>query len=291
MKDLPKDNPVEKLRNNEINVKKLRGKIKYLLSQEKTLLNPPNTKNLFTDHIYIHPNQFSKKSKDRSIYIKGKKYHPIIAKICNMTNAGISPQIYITGNQRLGKSKTAHYIAEILHNEINLLQGTYNPHDQLLYNNLEYLLATATFKRKVMLMDEAENYLNTQDRWDDFVKNASGLIRSQSIRQNPQFIITPTYKHIAPQIRKHVDILINMVGKRKATVKVIEARHDKIDSKGYDFKFNYYPKWIIPKLPKQKIKEYNKIENKYKGRYSLELLIQGIDTTITEKGSKEISTL
>lgn len=283
------EKPIKKLRKGKLNIKKLRGKIKKILNQKKSRLKKPKTKNLYTDKIYIPPEKEEKK--DQSIYIKGEKYHPIIGKICNMVNSGISPQIYIVGQQRYGKSKTAHYIAKALHNEINLLRDEYDPENQLIYNNIEYLLGTAKFKRKAMICDEAENYLNTKDRWTDFVQNVGGLIRSQSIRGNPQIIVTPTFKYIAPQIRKHVDIIINMKGKMKATVKAIQSRHDKVNSRGYDYLFTTYPYWYIPKLPKKEVKRYDKLENKYKGEYSLKMLIEGIDKQLNDKEDKEIASL
>lgn len=282
------DKPVKKIRNEDLNIGKLRGKIKYVLNQDKTQLTKPSREGLFTDHIFVNPNN---KDKDKSIFIKGNKYHPIIGKICNLVNAGISPQIYIVGQQRLGKTKLGHYILSVLHDEINLLRGSYDPENQLIYNNIEYLTATAQFKRIGMVCDEAENYLNTQDRWSDFVKNVSGLIRSQSIRENPQLIITPTFKHIAPQIRKHADIIIHLIDKRVATVKTIQARHDKIDSKGYDYKFKKYPTWLIPKLPSKKVKEFDKIENQYKGKYAYQLLLDGINKELENKKEDNISTL
>lgn len=294
MTDILPDKPVKKYREGDINPKKLRGKINQALKKYEYPDVEPSTEGLFTDDVYIPQEEYKKKGDKgylQNIHIKGKEYHPIIGRICNMVNSNITPIIFIVGQQQYGKSKTAHYLGHVLHNEINLLRGEYDPKDQLIYNELEYLLASAQFTRKFKLNDEAEEYLNTQNRWDSFVKMVAGDIRTQSKRQNVSTIVTPTFKHIAPQIRKHVNIMINMVGKRKATVQAIEVKHNKIGNRGYDQKFINYPKWLIPKVPKKKIKEWERIEDRFKGSYSIQNLKDGLDKLIEEKEKEDIATL
>jgi len=294
MTELLPENPVKKYRNGELDPKKLRGKIQRALKKYKYPNVEPDTEDLFTDDVYIDREELEKKKEKgqpMNVYIKGKAYHPIIGRICNMVNSNITPTIFIVGQQQYGKSKTAHYIAHVLHNEINLLRGKYDPEDQLIYNEVEYLLASAGFTRKAKVNDEAEEYLNTRNRWDEFVKRVAGDIRTQSKRQNLNEIITPTFKHIAPQIRKHVNIMINMVGRRKATVQAIEVKHNKIGSRGYDQRFINYPTWRIPKVPKKLIREWERIEDQFKGTYSIENLRDGLDNLIKEKEKEDVATL
>jgi len=294
MTDILPDKPVKKFREGELDLKKLRGKINRALKKYKYPDVEPDTEGLFTDDVYIDKQELRKKKEKgqpMNITIKGRQYHPIIGRICNMVNSNITPVIFIVGQQQFGKSKTAHYIADILHNEIKLFRGSYEPKNQLIYNDLEYLLASAEFTRMAKVIDEAEEHLNTQQRWEEFVKMVAGDIRTQSKRQNLNEIITPTFKHIAPQVRKHVNIMINMTGRRMASVQAIEVKHNKIGSRGYDQKFINYPTWRIPKVSKKKIKKWERIEDQFKGTYSLQNLRDGLDELIEEKEKEDISTL
>lgn len=290
---LPND-IVERFRDNEINVKKLKSQIKKALENQEYENVNPEKDGLFTENVFVPEKEFKKRKKKNqplNIEVNGSWVHPIFGRISNMVNNNITPVIFVVGQQQYGKSKTAHYIAHTLHDKINLLRGSYNPKNQLIYNELEYLMASASFTRMAKINDEAEEYLNTKDRWDDFVKMVAGDIRTQSKRENVSLIVTPTYKNVAPQIRKHVNIMINMVGKRTAQVQVIEMKHNKIGSRGMDQKFIQYPYWKIPKIPKDLIKEWESIEDRFKGTYSLENLKRGLDKLLEEKEKEKLGRL
>lgn len=285
---------VRKFREDEINIRKLRGQIKTALNNNKYENVNPSREGLFTDDVFIPEKEFRKKQKKNrplNIEINGHWVHPIFGRITNMINHNITPVVFVVGQQQYGKSKTAHYIADTLHNKLNVLRGAYEPKNQLIYNELEYLLASASFTRMAKINDEAEEYLNTKDRWNDFVKMVAGDIRTQSKRENCSLIVTPTYKNVAPQIRKHVNIMVHMVGKRLAQVQVIEMKHNKIGSRGMDQKFIQYPLWKIPKVSKKKINQWEKIEDQFKGTYSMENLKKGLDKLLEEKENEKLGRL
>ena len=290
------ENIVEQIRSNEINDQLLLKKINFILEQvdkSNFEIKKPDRSGLYDEKIYIPESKRKRWDKhpteSMNIKINGIYCHPLFSKLNNMLYRGISPIIAICGNQRYGKSKTGAYISYMLHNRLNILKDEINFKNQLIYDETEYASSIVSFKRKARICDEAEEYLNSYEHYSDYVRNVASALRTLSILENVEIIITPKIKNIAPRIREHIDFIILMKGRQKAKVTRIKNKKDKINSRGYDNVYLRYPDWKVPNLPKKYIEEYEKIETRYKGKNSFELLKNTLEGKIEERQESDIA--
>ena len=270
---------VRKIREGKVSEDKLLKKVNYILEKVENYnynLPKPSRQGLYTDKVRISKYQRKKWKKNPhssyNVKINGYWVHPIFAKLVNMINNGITPVVFICGQQRYGKSKLGAYISYMLHNKLNVLEGDLDFKNQLIYSEVEYLASILGFRRKARILDEAEEYLNSYEHYTTQVRSVASSIRTLSILENIEIIISPNTKNISKRIREHIDFIISMEKKQYAKVTRIIPKKDKLNSRGYDNRYIRYPFWKVPDLPKKVIKNYEQIEEAYKSKNSLQIL-------------------
>lgn len=283
---------VERFREQDISLDKVKKKLnKAEKSDEGLTVSKPDRDRLDVFDKPIKVDEDKDISEMGNVYINGCSVHPMYGKIANMLYNGKSPVLYVVGDPRMGKSKTAGVIAWLLHNKLNLLHGSFNPRNQLLFNETEFILAKLAFKRMALFCDEAHEYLNTKERWSDFVKNVEGAIRTQAIRENVYIIVTTQYKRIAPQIRENIDFMIDMKQRQFADVTRYDMKNGKVSNRGSNYNFIQYPRYSVEKLPEKQLDMYERVENQFKGDYILNLASSTIDKKIEEAKEKQVRQL
>jgi len=187
----------------------------------------------------------------------------------NLLNSGLSPNILIVGKSQRGKSNTALEMAHRLHDDLNVLQGSFSPENQVIYEVLPFLLFYRYNKRVFCLFEEAGETLNKNDYNSDMNKAVAGVIRTQGKKQIVNCFVTPEASEIDPRIRENIDIEIEMTGTGKASVTLYErkfgkkAEHDQRKYKFQDIKGT----WDVGKAPESLRNTYDEIDSSYKGRY------------------------
>lgn len=252
------------------------------LQKEEVKARKPDIKNLKVKNDPVQlPDIVTKKL--GNIEVHGEYCHPIFAVLNNMMVSGMSPVVFIVGDRRLGKSKTALYMAKMMHQILGITQGSFRPQEQLIYDDLEFLLLIATSQRIVQIADEAHRYLHWQDQRSSFVRAVSSVLDTMAIHNNLHIVVTPKYKKIASGIRDHVDFMVEMKDRQFAEVTWYKDKYGKKGNRGLDFEFDEFPYWNIPDIPDKEMQEYEEIEDQYKYQDHLDLIIQRAEEKIQEK--------
>jgi len=161
-------------------------------------------------------------------------YPFFIAKACEKLVKGEDFKMAIVGQTGRGKSMKALHIADILHNEIGILHGSWDT-DLQIYDVKEFL-KTLSFKEtdvingflKCYIFDECartlakENYLSRLNR---AVRQALNL---QRVRQNVYIFVLPYFEKLDSGVRHHVDMMLKCeVSKKRARAYYNIKHHEK----------------------------------------------------------------
>jgi len=205
----------------------------------------------------------------------------------------LSPNIGIFGKSQRGKSNTALEMAYRLHNDLDILQGDFNPESQVVYEVLPFLLFYKYNSRVFCLFEEAGETLNKNDYNSDMNHAVAGTLRTQGKKQIVNCFVTPEATELDPRIRDNIDIEIEMTGTGKADITLYErkfgkkAQHDK---KKYKFE-RVNGTWNVPQAPKKVRRVYEKIDSSYKGRYIDQQIKKVVNRKIEEMEENKIAEL
>ena len=202
-----------------------------------------------------------------------------------------SPIIIIVGKEGKGKSMTALVLAHYLHDKLNLLRGSFDPEKQTVYRVIEFLLAERDSTRTALMFDEANETLNSSNFNSMMNKAVRGALRTQRKRENVHIFVCPEYKKLDKGVRQKVDILIDMRGKQFAKVRSYSMKHGKRGNRGLDYNYTDYPNWAVPNVPESLQKTYDEIDNKFKGSYLDDLLLNVLNEKMEELEKEKTATL
>jgi hypothetical protein len=206
-------------------------------------------------------------------------------KIANMLNKGLSPVIGIFGKTQTGKSNTALVLNHMISEELNLVQGEFQPVEQTVYEVLPFLVLLRNTKRRAIMFDEAGETLNKNDYNTKMNHAVAGSLRTQSKRQIPYFFVTPEAGELDPRIREEIDIEIEMQSTGSAKITLYEKeRGRKGANQNERYKFaSINEEWEVPKAPPAMRKEYDRVDSEFKGRYLDELLINAVNEKLEKQ--------
>lgn len=275
---------LDSLRNGEDPLQSIQKLIQDV-SEEQGYIDIPGREELNTNRVYLPDNPKG------NVNVNGEWVHPLYAKINNMMAENESPIIIIVGKEGKGKSMTALVLAYYLHNKLNLLSGDFDPEKQTVYRVIEFLLAEKESTRKALMFDEANETLNSSNFNSMMNKAVRGALRTQRKRENVHIFVCPEYKKLDKGIRQKVDILIDMRSKRYAKVKTYSMKHGKRGNRGLDYNYTSYPDWRVPKVPESLQKTYDEIDNKFKGGYLDDLLLNVLNEKMEELEEQKTATL
>lgn len=95
--------------------------------------------------------------------IDGEEYHLCIAKLCNVLNSESMPVATFVGDPGTGKTMAMGKIAEILHDEINVLRGSAEPEKNLNYDPINFMESIKEYRRTAVAKPEANTSYNSKD--------------------------------------------------------------------------------------------------------------------------------
>lgn len=237
-------------------------------NEESVRSTRPNLDDLDVYTKKLHVNDLAVKYEGMPI---GKKdaYSIAYIRAINLLNSGLSPNILIDGKSQRGKSNTALEMAYRLHEDLNVLEGDFNPKDQVVYEVLPFLLFYRYNERVFCLFEEAGETLNKNDYNSDMNKAVASMIRTQGKKQIVNCFVTPEATELDPRIRDNIDIEIEMTGTGVGQITLYERKFSKkAEHDQRSFKFEKVNgKWNVPEAPKRIREPYNEIDSSYKGRY------------------------
>lgn len=206
-------------------------------------------------------------------------------KIANMLNKGLSPVVGIFGKTQTGKSNTALVLNHMISEELNLVQGEFDPVKQTVYEVIPFLVLLRNTKRRAIMFDEAGETLNKNDYNSKMNHAVAGSLRTQSKRQIPYFFVTPEAGELDPRIREEIDVEIEMTATGEAQITLYEKeRGRQAENKNQRYKFaSINEKWDVPKAPSGIRSDYDRVDSEFKGRYLDELLIDAVNEKLEKQ--------
>lgn len=89
--------------------------------------------------------------------IDGDKYPLVIGKIVEMLRTGTQPRILILGDPGHGTTWCAGWISEILHEEIGVLTGSFEPEEQIFGDPLDFSESVREENKKILVVPDADS--------------------------------------------------------------------------------------------------------------------------------------
>jgi len=275
---------IQELRS-EKNVEYLRQLVSQVENEEKEIEIPDRNK-LFTDTIQLQ------EEPDGNICINGQWVHPIYGRIVNQINNGETPMIAVVGKEGLGKSMTALRIMIELHENINVLRGSFDIENQVVYKVLEYLFLERQSTRTGIMFEEANETLNSNNYQSKFNHSVAASARTQRKRENPKLFVGPEVQQFDSRIRDKLDIVIELKNKQFAEITTYQLKHGKKGNRGLDYYFNNdYPDWAVPDVPENRIEKYDEIDNQFKGSYLDEMIMELVQEKIKEMEEEKTASI
>lgn len=233
-----------------------------------------NEDEMFLDTDY---KAFTPGDKFNLIPIQGKFFHPFIHKVVEKLNDGLAPTIAIVGKQGLGKSFTAMKIAEILHEEVNVMNGNFTPETQLVYDVLPFLKRIRDItppdeegkpcpEREVFIFDEGGVNLSSVDWRSQENRGVQDALQTMRIKNCVYIFVLPEINRLDKQARQNLDFIISMKTIGGAIVTGIIYNHDRLNDRNKRF-FIDFGWWNIDKPNKRIIEEYREKEIPAKNKF------------------------
>lgn len=216
--------------------------------------------------------------------INGKSFHMIFNFLVNQIVQGYAPVVAVVGKEGKGKSMMALEIARILHNEIGVCKGDFQPESNLFYDVIEFLEFLKGAERQVLLFDEAGVNLSSKQWYSDFNRALDQAIQTMRYKQNAYVFILPKLQDLDKAVRERIDLKIEVTKKGFAKPTLYEYNFGKMDgSEGKDRNKHLLPGLSLGLPPAQLRKEYRDKEIAFK-QSNIE---EWIDKLLQEKKEEE----
>lgn len=97
--------------------------------------------------------------------IEGDKYPLVIGQIVKLISNGDQPRIMILADPGHGKTFTLGRIAEILHNELDILSGDFKPGEQLTQDAADFVNKTRTERQRFFGVPDADSVFPSDEHY------------------------------------------------------------------------------------------------------------------------------
>lgn len=233
--------------------------------------------------------------------INGEYFHIFIHKIVEKLNQGKDVNVVMCGEKGNGKSMGALRLAELIQNELNVMQGDFNPETNLIYDTLEYLEIMKDIElpaydardddinpnREIMIVDEAGVQLNKSDYHTEMNDAFSDMLDIQRKANCLVIYALPIAGDLDVRIKNDIDFVVEFIDVGVAKVTGYNYQHGRLDDSVRIFvDFNRQETLLNPGLSlmedpgfwkpdlannEELIKYYTEKENEYKEELPQEL--------------------
>lgn len=180
---------------------------------------------------------------DNKNSIKGEYYHIFIHKIVEKMNEGKDVNVVMCGEKGNGKSMGALRLAEIIQDEIDMVEGDFNPKRNLIYDTLDYLEIMKEIElpayddrdddinpnREVIIVDEAGVQLNKSDYHSEMNDAFSDMLDIQRKANCLVIYALPIAGDLDVRIKKDIDFVVEFVGVGVAKVTGYSYQHGRLE--------------------------------------------------------------
>jgi len=175
--------------------------------------------------------------------VKGEYHHIFIHKIVEKLNEGKDVNVVICGEKGNGKSMAALRLAEIIQNELNLVQGEFNPKENLIYDTLDYLDIMRKIdlpdyddreddinpNRQVLIVDEAGVQLNKSDYHSEMNTAFSDMLDIQRKANCLVIYALPNAGDLDVRIKNDVDFVVELIATGVAKITGYKYQHGRLE--------------------------------------------------------------
>jgi hypothetical protein len=161
--------------------------------------------------------------------IDGDLYPLFIGKIIKMMENGTQPRILMLADPGMGKTWGAGRLAEILHDELDVLEEDFQPEEQILGDPLQFSKKVRNDRKKIFCVPDADSVFPSDEYHTASNKNNRHLIYLSRRFNNILLYDAHEMSRCAKAIRTNHNIRLVSVGngsKYKFIVKRIQREND-----------------------------------------------------------------
>jgi hypothetical protein len=224
--------------------------------------------------------------------INDEYYHVFIHKIVEKLNEGKDVNVVMCGEKGNGKSIGALRLAEIMHDELNVFKGSFDPERNLIYDTLDYLDIMRNIElpewdedidinpnRECIIVDEAGVQLNKSDYTTEMNEAFGDMLDVQRKANCLVIYALPIAGDLDVRIKRDIDFVVEFIDVGVAKVTGYTYQHGRLEEDARFFvnfarqeallnpalSFGEQGFWK-PDLPndEEMIEAYTKRENDYK---------------------------
>lgn len=161
--------------------------------------------------------------------IDGDEYPLFIGKIIKMMSNGTQPRILMLADPGMGKTWSAGRLAEILHDELGILKGNFEPENQIIGDPLQFSEKVRTENHKIFCIPDADSVFPSDEYHTAKNKNNRHIIYLSRRFSNILLYDAHEMSRCAKAIRTNHNIRLVAVGsgdKYKFKCKRIQREND-----------------------------------------------------------------
>lgn len=103
--------------------------------------------------------------KDDLCLIDGDEHPQLVGKIVKMMSEGSQPRIFTLGDPGYGTTWTMARLGEILHEELDILKGDFQPHEQITQDPLKFINSVRTETKRIFLVPDADSVFPADEHY------------------------------------------------------------------------------------------------------------------------------
>lgn len=173
----------------------------------------------------------------------------------NQVVQNYAPVVAFVGKEGTGKSMAALEMARILHEEINVLKGDFDPKENLCYEVVEFLEIVKDNSRQAIIFDEAGVNVSSKTWYEDMNRAINQTIQTMRYKSNVYIFVLPKLKDLDKSIRERIDLRIEMNKPGVADPTIYEYNFGKMDGDNRSERKQYFLETWTPDLPPDEHKD------------------------------------
>lgn len=97
--------------------------------------------------------------------IKGKEYSLAVGQIVKMLSNGEQPRINVLADPGHGKTYLLGRLGEILHDELDILEGSFTPEEQITQDPEKFVNLARTERRKILIVPDSDSVFPSTEHY------------------------------------------------------------------------------------------------------------------------------
>ncbi len=97
--------------------------------------------------------------------IKGKEYSLVVGQIVKLLSNGEQPRLCVLADPGHGKTYLLGRLSEILHDELDILEGSFDPENQITQDPEKFVKLSRTEKQKILVVPDADSVFPSDEHY------------------------------------------------------------------------------------------------------------------------------